>query len=252
MFNSKLVVRFNNWVFKRAYVEAWTGQLWCNWSKLTKKLTVSIGDTSWSINFDTILVVSHVLEDKFCFVPLLGNLSSPCWFWIITHDPGFNGGRSWVPEDHLSEDLITRFLEASSLISQLFTQTFEGVNWPGWMGKKSRMGLPKTNWLGDKLYSATGVFLYCISAFITLSQSGDPSDLVLSISNRLPDLTAVSARRLLCGWYAELTLWFFTPQLWRNCFNWVDLNCGPSSLDILQEFQICKKSSSTFQSSVNW
>ena len=67
------------------------------------------------------------------------------------------------------------------------------------MGKKSQMGLPKTNWLGDKLYSATGVFLYCISAFITLSQSGDPSDLVLSISNRLPDLTAVSARRLLCG-----------------------------------------------------
>ena len=188
--------------------------------------------------------------------PVLSNFlaifPAPCWFWIITHDPGFNGGRSLVPEDHLSEDLITRFLKASSLVSLLFTQTSEGVNWPGWMGKKSRMGLPKTNWLGDKLYSATGVFLYCISAFITLSQSGDPSDLVLSISNRLPDLTAVSARRLLCGWYAELTLWFFTPQLWRNCFNWVDLNCGPSSLDILQEFQICKKSSSTFQSSVNW
>ena len=67
------------------------------------------------------------------------------------------------------------------------------------LAKKSQMGLPKTNWLGDKLYSASGVFLYCISACITLSQPGDPSDIVLSISNHLPDLTAVSAHRLQCG-----------------------------------------------------
>ena len=177
---------------------------------------------------------------------------APCWFWMITLVPGCKGLRSLVLVDHLSEALMKRLLNANPLVSLLFTQTLEGSNCPGLMGKKSRMGLPKTNWLGDKLYSASGVLLYCISACITLSQSGDPSDLVLSISNHLPDLTAVSARRLLCGWYAELTLWFFTPQLWRNCFNSVDLNCGPSSLDILQEFQICKKSSSTFQSSVNW
>ena len=133
---------------------------------------------------------------------------------------------------HLSEVLINRLLSANSLVSLLLTQTSEGVNWPGLMGRKSRMGLPNTNWLGDKLYSLSGVFQCCIRALKTLSQSGEPSDLVLSISNRLPDLTAVSALRLLCGWYAELTQWFFTPQLWRNCFNWLDLNWGPSSLDI--------------------
>ena len=88
---------------------------------------------------------------------------------------------------------------ANSLVSLLFTQTSEGVYCPGLIGKKSRMGRPKTNWLGDKLNSLSGVFLCCIKALSTLSQSGEPSDFVLSISNLLPDLTAVSALRLLCG-----------------------------------------------------
>ena len=113
--------------------------------------------------------------------------------------PGCKGLRFLVLEDHLSEVRMKQFLSANSLVSLLSTQTSDGEYCPGLMGKKSRIGRPNTNWLGDNPNSLSGVFLCCISALITLSQSGDPSDLVLSSSSRFPDLTAVSARRLLCG-----------------------------------------------------
>ena len=95
----------------------------------------------------------------------------------------------------------------------------------------SRIGLPNINWLGDKPYSASGVLQCCIMARMILSQIGDPSVLVLSNNSLFPLLTAVSARKLLCGWYKELTRCCPTPQLVRNSFNWIDLNCGPSSLE---------------------
>ena len=136
---------------------------------------------------------SPVLSHLFAIFP------APCWFWIITLVPGYKVWRSFVLEVHLSDDFMTRLRSASSLVSLLFTQTSAGVNCPGLIGKKSRMGLPKTNWLGDKLNSVSGVFRCCINARITLSQSGEPSNLVLSMRSRFPDLTAVSARRLLCG-----------------------------------------------------
>ena len=134
----------------------------------------------------------------------------------------------WV--DHLSAPLMNRFLKAISLDSRQSIHTSAGENCPGLTGRKSRIGLPNINWLGDKPYSASGVLRCCIIALIILSQIGDPSNLVLSNNNRLPLFTAVSARRLLCGWYEELTLCWLTPQLARNCLNWLDLNCGPSSV----------------------
>ena len=111
--------------------------------------------------------------------------------------PGCNGLRSLVLVDHLSDVLMKRFLSASSLVSLLSIQTSDGEYCPGLMGKKSLIGRPNTNWLGDKPYSLSGVLRCCISARSTLSQSGEPSDLVLSSSNLFPDFTAVSARRLL-------------------------------------------------------
>ena len=100
--------------------------------------------------------------------------------------PGCRGLRSLVLEDHLSEDLMKRFLSASSLVSLLSTQTSDGEYCPGLMGKKSWIGHPNTNWLGDNPYSLSGVLRCCIKALMTLSQSGEPSDLVLSRSNLSP------------------------------------------------------------------
>ena len=85
---------------------------------------------------------------------------------------------------------------ASSLFSLQSTQTSEGEKFPGLIGRKSLIGRPKTNWAGDSLYSESGVFRCCIIARNNLSESGEPSDLVLSINTLLADLTAVSARRL--------------------------------------------------------
>ena len=192
-----------------------------NWRRNCLFLSVTRPDPSTLIRYllypmssSTRPVLSHFLDI----------FPAPCWFWMITLVPGCKGLRSLVLANHLSEALMNRLLSANSLVSLLFTQTLEGSNCPGLMGKKSRMGLPKTNWLGERLYLLSGVFRCCIRALSTLSQSGEPSDFVLSKSSLLPDLTAVSALRLLCGWYAELTWWFLTPQFCRNCFNWFDLN----------------------------
>ena len=149
---------------------------------------------------------------------------------MITFIPGFNGFKSLACVDHLSAPFKNLCLNATSLDSRQSTHTSAGENCPGLIGRKSLIGLPNINWLGDKPYSASGVLRCCIIALIILSHCGEPSALVLSNNSRLPLLTAVSARRLLCGWYEELTLCWLTPQLVRNCLNWLDLNCGPSSV----------------------
>ena len=131
---------------------------------------------------------------------------APCWFWMITFIPGCNGFKSIACVDHLSAPFKNLCLNATSLESRQSIHTSAGENCPGLIGRKSLIGLPNINWLGDKPYSASGVFRCCIIALIILSHCGEPSALVLSNNSRLPLLTAVSARRLLCGWYEELTL----------------------------------------------
>ena len=134
-----------------------------------------------------------------------------CWFCNITFIPGFSGLRSLVWVAHLSAPFRNRFFKASSLVSRQFTQTSDGEYCPGLIGRKSLIGLPKINWLGDNPNSASGVLRCCIIALMILSHCGEPSALVLSSNNLLPLFTAVSARKLLWGWYAELTLCWFTP-----------------------------------------
>jgi len=104
-------------------------------------------------------------------------------------------GRFLVCSDHFSAPLKTLFLMASSRFSLQSIQTSDGENWPGLIGRKSRMGRPNNNWAGDKPNSVSGVFLCCIVALMILSNSGVPSSLVLSITIRLADLTEVSALR---------------------------------------------------------
>ena len=95
---------------------------------------------------------------------------APCWFWSMTLDPGCNGLRSLVFDDHLSAALMNLFRSASSLVSLLSTQTSAGEYCPGLIGKKSLIGLPNTNWAGDNPNSLSGVLRCCISALRTLSQ----------------------------------------------------------------------------------
>ena len=126
-------------------------------------------------------------------------LPAPCWFWIMTLWPTDNGDWTLVCSDHLSSPLVTLVLMASSLFSLLSTQTSAGEKEPGEMGRKSLIGLPKIICDGANWNSVSGVLRCCISALVTLSQSGDPSDLVLSIRSLLADLTAASWRRLDLG-----------------------------------------------------
>ena len=145
--------------------------------------------------------IKPVLSHFFAILP------APCWFWRITFMPGFSGLRSLAWVDHLSAPFKNRFLNAISLVSRQSTQISAGENCPGLIGRKSRIGLPKINWLGDSPYSASGVFRCCIIALMILSQCGEPSVFVLSNNNRLPLFTAVSARRLLDGTRRWLCAW---------------------------------------------
>ena len=127
---------------------------------------------------------------------LLAILPAPCWFWTRTRWPRLRGGRFLVCSLHLSSPLANLVFIANSLFSLQSTQTSEGEKLPGFIGKKSLIGRPKTSWAGESLYSASGVFLCCMIARVNLSLSGEPSDLVLSRRILLADLTAVSALRL--------------------------------------------------------
>jgi len=77
--------------------------------------------------------------------------------------------------------------------------------------------------------SVSGVFLYCIKAFATLSVSREPVREILFIIIRLAVLTADSARPFDCGYDTDESL-CLTPQLVRNCWNECAMNCGPPSL----------------------
>ena len=154
---------------------------------------------------------------------------APCWFWIRTRDPGDSGGKSLVCSDHLSHPFMILFLMASSLFSLLSIQTSEGEKSAGRTGRKSLMGRPYTIWAGLMPYSESGVFLCCSRALEILSRSGDPSDLLLSSTILLADLTADSARKLLFGKYEELVLCSI-PHDFRKFWNSLDWNCGPESL----------------------
>ena len=123
--------------------------------------------------------LSHFLE----------TFPAPYGFWTKTLDPMGKEGRFLVCSDHFSAPLKTLFLMASSRFSLQSIQTSDGENWPGLIGRKSRMGRPNNNWAGDKPNSVSGVFLCCIVALMILSNSGVPSSLVLSITIRLADLT---------------------------------------------------------------
>ena len=122
----------------------------------------------------------------------LAILPAPCWFWIKTLSPGCSCDNSLVCWDHFSNPLMILGLSANSLFSLLSIQTSDGENVPGLIGKKSLIGRPKIISLGDSLYSVSGVFLCCMMALVTLSMSGEPSDLVFSIRMRLQLLTPVS------------------------------------------------------------
>ena len=78
--------------------------------------------------------------------------------------PGFNGFKSLAWVDHLSAPFKNLVLNAISLDSRQSTHTSAGEKCPGLIGRKSRTGRPKINWLGDKLYSASGVLRCCIIA----------------------------------------------------------------------------------------
>ena len=74
----------------------------------------------------------------------LAILPAPCWFCIMTLEPGDKGRRSLVWADHLSSPLTKRFLIANSLFSLSSIHTSEGEKSPGLTGKKSRIGRPNT------------------------------------------------------------------------------------------------------------
>ena len=85
--------------------------------------------------------------------------------------------------DHLSTPRLTLCLRASSLCSRQLIHVSAGVYWPGLTGSRSLIARPKRSWAGERLRSLMGVFLCCRRAWLTLSQSGLPSDLVLVIKS---------------------------------------------------------------------
>ena len=95
---------------------------------------------------------------------------------------------------------------------------------------KSRTDLPNTHIAGDKPVSLSGVFLYCNNALWNLSVSRLPAGPVFSMISLFTVFTAISARELLWGKYAEDIL-CFTPQFLRKRLVSRDVNSEPPSED---------------------
>ena len=135
----------------------------------------------------TVSVLSHFLE------------WGPVWFWMRTKSPTLRGWSHFVCSVQRSAARICRFLNASSLAAKVSRQVLCGLYFPGRMGIKSRIGLPKTHRAGESLMSLFGVLRYWKIARWNLSVFRSPLGPVLSISNCFTVFTPISALQLLWG-----------------------------------------------------
>merc|ERR1712239_16675 len=110
----------------------------------------------------------------------------------------------------------------------------------GLAGRLSLMALPNTILAGDSITPRSGVFRYCSSALLTSSVSRLPPGPVLSLIILLADFTPISARELLSGYMAELSLCLM-PHLARNSLQFSLLNGGPPSVSMTSGTPNCLK-----------
>ena len=87
---------------------------------------------------------------------------------------------------------------------------------------------PKSSSAGDTPMSGAGVFRWRSNAFATASVSRDPVGLTFDVRMRFIVLTALSARPLLSGKYADDKRWCI-PQFRRNVLTSLDSYGGPPS-----------------------
>jgi len=129
----------------------------------------------------------------------------------------------WLYFLRISACLLARAFSWSSALSihSLCSWSASSV-----IGRWSRSVRCYKSWAGLRWMSVSGVFLYCIKAFATLSVSREPVREILFIIIRLAVLTADSARPFDCGYDTDESL-CLTPQLVRNCWNECAMNCGP-------------------------
>ena len=134
-------------------------------------------------------------------VPVLSHFSGwgPVWFWMSTKSPTLRGGSRFVCSVQRSAARICRFLNASSLAAKVSRQVLCSLYFPGRMGIKSHIGLPKTHITGESLVSLSGVLRYWRIARWNISVFRSPLGPVLSISNRFTVFTPISALQLPCG-----------------------------------------------------
>ena len=146
-------------------------------------------------------------------MPVLSHLlgCGPVWFWIRTWWPSARGGNLWVCTVHGSASFMCLFLRASSLAARMSLQVGWGMQWPGSMGMKSLIGLPKTHWAGNSFVAGSGVFRYCSMARCKASVFRLPCGSVLLVMSRLTVLTPISALQFECGWATDDRQWW-TPQ----------------------------------------
>ena len=162
-------------------------------------------------------------------MPVLSHLvgCGPVWFWMRTVSPTCRGGNVRVCSDSRSASRMCRLRRASSLAMSVSCQVLCGWYLPGWMGIKSRIGLPKRHMAGERWVSRSGVFRYCNMARLNLSVFRDPL-LVFSVIKRFTVLTPTLARQLLWGKATEDNR-CWTRQSLRNCSVLKDVNSGPPS-----------------------
>ena len=91
-----------------------------------------------------------------------------------------------------------------------------GRYWPGRIGMRSLMGLPKTHIAGESLVLGSGVFLYWRIAFWKASMLSGPLRPTLPVMSLLTVFTPTSALQLLWGNATELRR-CCTPQVCMNC-----------------------------------
>ena len=102
--------------------------------------------------------------------------------------------------DHLTESRAMRVRMATSRAAITSLHWGDSLRrMAGVEGRESRIGRPNNSSAGDILESRSGVFLYWSRAEVKLLLRTEPVGEVLDRISRLMDLTATSARQLLCG-----------------------------------------------------
>ena len=139
----------------------------------------------------------------------------PVWFCTMTESPAHLRGVSpWECSSQPLQFDMDRLDKARSRRLRRLDYSVCGRYLSGIPGRRSHMGRPNRQAVGDILVSGSGLFLYWRRALWNRSVKAPPGP-VLPASSLLMVFTATLARQLACGWYAEAVLWW-TPQFTRN------------------------------------